>query len=281
MDLQFTALQQFLQRNLHHKTMKTVQTVSEWRALLTGYRAAGKSIGVVPTLGAWHAGHVSLCKVARRDCDVVVATLFVNPTQFDEAQDFENYPRTEEADRRMMEAAGVDMVFMPSVEEMYPGGTSYSVQEAELSSELCGAHRPGHFTGVLTVVMKLLQIVGADRAYFGEKDYQQLQLIRGMVAAFFLQTEIVPCPTIREPDGLAMSSRNVRLSSEERALAPQFHAILKSAPDAALAEQQLRALGFVVDYIEDKPDRRYGVPLSNHRGNQQTRGGRLFRAPAF
>ncbi len=239
--------------------MKTVQTVAEWRALRAAYRKAGKTIGVVPTLGALHAGHVSLFAAARRDCDVVVATLFVNPTQFDESADFEKYPRTEAADRAKMEAAVVDVLFMPSVDEMYPNGTAYTVQEDEFSQELCGAHRPGHFTGVLTVVMKLLQIIGADRAYFGEKDYQQLQLIRGMVAAFFLETEIVSCPTVRESDGLAMSSRNVRLSSEERAIAPQFYAILKSAPDAAMAEQQLRALGFVIDYIEDKSDRRFGA----------------------
>lgn len=239
--------------------MKTVQTVEEWRKLRETYLASGKIIGVVPTMGALHAGHVSLLEAARHDCDVVVATLFVNPTQFDESADFENYPRTDEADRQKMAAAGVDVLFMPSVAEMYPGGTAYTVQEDDLSRELCGAHRPGHFTGVLTVVMKLLQIIGADRAYFGEKDYQQLQLIRGMVAAFFLDTEIIPCPTVREPDGLAMSSRNVRLSTEERALAPRFAEILKSAADARMAEEQLRELGFGVDYIEDKSDRRYGA----------------------
>jgi pantoate--beta-alanine ligase len=239
--------------------MKTVQTVAEWRQLHATYSTAGKSIGVIPTMGALHDGHVSLLAKALRECDVVVVTLFVNPTQFDESTDFENYPRTNEADREKMTTAGVDVVFVPSVAEMYPNGSDYSLQEDEFSRDLCGAHRPGHFTGVLTVVMKLLQIIGADRAYFGEKDYQQLELIRGMTKAFFLETEIVPCPTIREPDGLAMSSRNVSLSSEERALAPQFYAILKSAPDAAMAEQQLRALGFVVDYIEDKTDRRFGA----------------------
>lgn len=239
--------------------MKTVQTVAEWRQLSAAFRADGKSIGVVPTMGALHTGHVSLLEAARHDCDVVVATLFVNPTQFDEAADFENYPRTDVADREKMAAAGMDVLFMPSVVEMYPAGADYTVQEDALSRELCGAHRPGHFTGVLTVVMKLLQIIEADRAYFGEKDYQQLQLVRGMTKAFFLQTEIVPCPTVREPDGLAMSSRNARLSPEERALAPQFHAILKSAPDAATAEQQLRAAGFKVDYVEDKTDRRFGA----------------------
>lgn len=239
--------------------IKQVRTVEEWRQLRENYRAAGKGIGVVPTMGALHAGHVSLLEAARWECDVVVATLFVNPTQFDESADFENYPRTDAADLAKMEAAGVDVVFMPSVNEMYPSGATYTVQEDELSRELCGAHRPGHFTGVLTVVMKLLQIIGADRAYFGEKDYQQLQLIRGMVAAFFLETIIVPCPIVREADGLAMSSRNVRLSPEQRALAPQFNHILQTAPDAATAEQQLRERGFVVDYVTDKTDRRFGA----------------------
>ena len=239
--------------------LKTVHRVEEWRKLRAQFRATGKSIGVVPTLGALHAGHVSLFEAARRECDVVVATLFVNPTQFDEAQDFEKYPRSEEQDRQKMEAAGVDVIFIPSVEEIYPGGTTYSVQEDMLSRELCGMHRPGHFTGVLTVVMKLLQIIGADWAYFGEKDYQQLLLIRGMTKAFFIETEIVACPTVREEDGLAMSSRNGRLPAEERELAPKFHAILKSAPDAQSAQQQLRDLGFSVEYIEDKSDRRFGA----------------------
>jgi len=239
--------------------MKILQTVAEWRQLRADYHAAGKNISVVPTMGALHAGHISLLEAARRDGDLVVATLFVNPTQFDESTDFDNYPRTDEADREKMTLAGVDVLFMPSVAEMYPGGTDYTVQENDLSRERCGAHRPGHFTGVLTVVMKLLQMIGADRAYFGEKDYQQLQLIRGMAKAFFLETEIVSCPTVREPDGLAMSSRNVRLSAEERALAPSFSSILKSAPDANTAEQQLRDAGFTVDYIEDKTDRRFGA----------------------
>ena len=238
---------------------EVVHTVAEWRALRAKHRTAGRRIGLVPTMGALHAGHTSLFAAARRDCAVVLATIFVNPTQFNEAQDFEHYPRTLEADLQLMTAAGVDTVLVPSVAEMYPPGTDYTVQEDALSQELCGAHRPGHFTGVLTVVMKLLQIAGADRAYFGEKDYQQLQLIRGMAAAFFLKTEIIGCPTVREPDGLALSSRNVRLTPAERELAPQFYSILKSAPDATVAQQQLHALGFAVDYVEDREQRRFGA----------------------
>ena len=142
---------------------------------------------------------------------------------------------------------------------MYPNGLSYAVVETEFSRRLCGAHRPGHFDGVLTVVMKLLQIADADRAFFGEKDYQQLELIRGMCQAFFLSTQIVPCPLIRDADGLAMSSRNARLSPAERALAPMFYKILSTAPTAADAREQLGKAGFVVDYVEDHALRRYGA----------------------
>ncbi|MBI5380769.1 MAG: pantoate--beta-alanine ligase [Opitutae bacterium] len=238
---------------------RVVNTIAEWRALRAAHRAAGRTVGFVPTMGALHAGHASLFHAARRDCAVVLASVFVNPTQFDEKHDFELYPRMLDQDCALMDAAGVDVVFAPSVAEMYPNGTRYAVTENQFSRELCGAHRPGHFDGVLTVVMKLLQIADADRAYFGDKDQQQLQLIRGMVEAFFLPTQIVPCPTVREADGLAMSSRNARLSPAERALAPQFHQALVAAPTAAAARVQLEAAGFRVDYVEDRDGRRYGA----------------------
>jgi pantoate--beta-alanine ligase len=236
-----------------------IHTVAEWRALRASHRAAGRRVGFVPTMGALHAGHASLFQAARRECPVVLASVFVNPTQFDEKHDFEKYPRTLAADSALMGQAGVDVVFAPSVAEMYPNGMRYTVNESELSRELCGAHRPGHFSGMLTVVLKLLQIADAERAYFGEKDFQQLQLVRGMVEAFFLPTEIVACPTVREADGLAMSSRNARLSPAERALAPQFHAALVAAPTAAEARRRLEAAGFVVDYVEDRAQRRLGA----------------------
>jgi|UniRef100_UPI0040490BDC pantoate--beta-alanine ligase len=239
--------------------LQLVPTVAEWRTLRAEYRAAGKRIGFVPTMGALHAGHAALMATARRECDIVLTSIFVNPTQFNEAQDFDHYPRTLAADQAVMASAGVDVVFVPSVNEMYPNGTHYSVQEDHFSRELCGAHRPGHFTGVLTVVMKLLQIAGADRAYFGEKDYQQLQLIRGMAAAFFLETEIVGCPTVREADGLAMSSRNTRLTPDQRAHAAQFPAALNSAAAPAEVAARLRESGFGVDYISDRDGRRFGA----------------------
>jgi len=238
---------------------RVVHTVVEWRQLRAEYRAAGRTVGFVPTMGALHAGHASLFQAARRDCAVVLASVFVNPTQFDEKHDFELYPRMLDQDCALMDRAGVDVVFAPSVAEMYPNGTRYAVTENQFSRELCGAHRPGHFDGVLTVVLKLLQIADAERAYLGEKDFQQLQLIRGLCTAFFLPSEIVPCPTVREADGLAMSSRNARLSPAERALAPKFHRVLASASTATAAKAELAAAGFAVDYVEDRENRRYGA----------------------
>jgi pantoate--beta-alanine ligase len=234
-------------------------TVAEWRAMRAEARVAGRTVGFVPTMGALHAGHASLFEAARRDNNIVLASVFVNPTQFDEQQDFDKYPRTLEADLAHMQRAGVDAVFAPNVAEMYPNGTSYAVVENDFSRALCGAHRPGHFTGVLTVVMKLLQIADAERAYFGEKDFQQLELIKGMSTAFFLPTKIIGCPTVREPDGLAMSSRNTRLSPAERALAPQFHAALVASPNAGAARARLESAGFQVDYVEDRDRRRLGA----------------------
>ena len=238
---------------------RVVHTVVEWRQLRAEYRAAGRTVGFVPTMGALHAGHASLFQAARRDCAVVLASVFVNPTQFDEKHDFELYPRMLDQDCALMDRAGVDVVFAPSVAEMYPNGTRYAVTENQFSRELCGAHRPGHFDGVLTVVLKLLQIADAERAYLGEKDFQQLQLIRGLCTAFFLPSEIVPCPTVREADGLAMSSRNARLSPAERALAPKFHRVLASASTATAAKAELAAAGFAVDYVDDRENRRYGA----------------------
>lgn len=238
---------------------EVVTTVAAWRSLRAAHRAAGRSLGFVPTMGALHPGHTSLCHAARRANDVILVSVFVNPTQFDEARDFQTYPRTLDADLALLGAADADVVFAPSVAEMYPGGTAYTVNEADFSRELCGAHRPGHFSGMLTVVLKLLQIADAERAYFGEKDWQQLALVRGLAQAFFLPTAIVGCPTVREPDGLALSSRNTRLTPAERALAPQFHAALVSAPTAAAAAALLTAAGFAVDYVEDRPGRRLGA----------------------
>jgi pantoate--beta-alanine ligase len=240
---------------------KVYTTVSAWRAARDHARSTGRSIGFVPTMGALHAGHASLFAAARRGCGFVLASLFVNPTQFDDPEDFRKYPQTWDEDLALLDREGVDAVFAPGVEEMYPAptGRRYTVEEHDFSRQLCGAHRPGHFTGVLTVVLKLLQIAGADRAYFGEKDYQQLQLVRGMAEAFFLETEIIGCPTVREPDGLALSSRNRRLSPADRRRAPGFHAALVEAGTAAEARSRLETQGFSVDYVEDQDGRRFGA----------------------
>jgi len=246
--------------------MDIINSPAEWKAVLQSEALAGKSIGFVPTMGALHAGHISLMERAREENDIVVSSIFLNPTQFNDASDLEHYPQPFEEDCRMAKAAGVDYIFAPTKDLLYPDDYRYRVQETDFSSELCGAHRPGHFDGVLTVVLKLFQVVRPTRAYFGEKDYQQLSLIRGMVDAFFLDIEIVPCPIIRESDGLAMSSRNRRLSEAGRAQASRFYEVLSSSSSEAEAWKGLEEAGFEVDYVTDREGRRYGaVILENVR----------------
>jgi pantoate--beta-alanine ligase len=182
-----------------------------------------------------------------------VATIFVNPTQFNQSSDFEKYPKTWEADLAMCEKYGADVIFAPkSRDELYPDHYQYRVNEHALSNELCGEFRPGHFEGVLTVVLKLLNLARASRAYFGEKDHQQLTLITGMKKAFFIETDIIPCPTVREASGLAMSSRNLRLSPAEKEIAPKLYEIIANCPSPALAKEELSRLGFKVEYLVDK-----------------------------
>jgi pantoate--beta-alanine ligase len=233
-------------------------TVAEWRTLRSSPEWAGGTIGFVPTMGALHAGHESLLARARAENERVVLSIFVNPTQFNDPGDLAKYPRTLEADLALAERY-VDAVIAPPREEFYPDDYCYRITETDLSRRLEGAHRPGHFDGVLTIVLKLLNVVRPTRAYFGEKDWQQLQLVRGMAAAFFLPVEIVPCATVREPSGLAMSSRNTRLSPAGRAHAARFSRALRDAPDAAAAATQLRADGFEVDYVEDVAGVRLGA----------------------
>jgi len=196
--------------------MQIFDTVSGLRAFLAAQRSAGKRIGLVPTMGYLHAGHLSLVYAARRECDVVVLSIFVNPKQFGPREDFATYPRDMEGDLRQARAAGVDVVFTPAVEEMYPPGFLTEVIVHELTAPLCGASRPGHFNGVTTVVAKLLNIVGPQRAYFGQKDYQQVTVLRKMAVDLCMPLEVITCPTVREPDGLAMSSRNAYLNPAER-----------------------------------------------------------------
>ena len=206
-----------------------VDSISDLRAQVRNARSAGKSIGCVPTMGALHGGHEALIDRARADCDLVVATLFVNPIQFSEQADLERYPRSLEDDLAICRRRGVDVLFTPPESEIYPLPLTTFVNVEGLTDGLCGAFRPGHFRGVTTVVMKLLNIVTPDRAYFGEKDYQQLAVIRRMVDDLNMPLEIVPVETVREPDGLAMSSRNENLTAKQRAAALTLSRALQSA----------------------------------------------------
>ena len=225
-----------------------------------------KSVGFVPTMGALHAGHAELMKQARKENDYVIVSVFVNPTQFDNPQDLEKYPSTIESDIRMAEKQTVNCVWIPKYAQIYPDQYKYKVTETEMSHALCGVHRPGHFDGMLTVVMRLLNIIKPTRAYFGEKDYQQFQLVKGMVQAFFMDTQIVGVPTVREPNGLALSSRNLRLSPKEKEVAPFLYKILRTAPDHEVARAELEKKGFKVDYVEDVGGRRFAAAfLGNTR----------------
>ena len=206
--------------------MQLVHTIAETRTAVTGARAQGHSVGLVPTMGALHAGHLSLIRAARQREGWVGVSIFVNPTQFGPQEDLASYPRTLEADAARCEQAGVDLVFAPMAEEMYPEGFATTVHVAGLTERLCGQFRPGHFDGVTTVVGKLLGIFRPDRAYFGEKDYQQLVVVQRMAADLNLPVEIVGCPTVREADGLALSSRNRCLTPQQRAVAPRLREAL-------------------------------------------------------
>jgi pantoate--beta-alanine ligase len=196
--------------------MLVLKTIAETRIACKRIRGAGKTLGLVPTMGALHEGHLSLVRAAQANCDAVAVSIFVNPTQFGPKEDFAAYPRTFDEDCKILAAAGVEVVFAPSAEEMYPPGSSTFVEVQGLSDRLDGASRPGHFRGVATVVAKLLNIFDPDHAYFGQKDAAQVAVLRKMVRDLRFPVQLDVCPTVREPDGLAMSSRNRNLSAEER-----------------------------------------------------------------
>jgi len=218
--------------------MRVTTTIAETRAALDAARHDGATLGLVPTMGYLHDGHVSLMTRARGECDVVAASIFVNPLQFGAGEDLSTYPRDLPADSARSEAAGIDLLFTPSVEEMYPRPTATSVIVPELAATMEGASRPTHFAGVSTVVAKLFNIAGPCRAYFGEKDFQQLAIVRRMAGDLSFPVEVVGCAIVREPDGLAMSSRNVYLSADERAAAPVLHRALRSGVAAVLAGER-------------------------------------------
>jgi pantoate--beta-alanine ligase len=211
--------------------MIIAQKLADVRQAVLEARRLGRTVGCVPTMGALHAGHESLVRICREECGFTAVTIFVNPTQFGPAEDFARYPRPLDVDLSRCRAAGVDLVFVPAVETLYPAGFSTYVEVEGLSRVLEGASRPGHFRGVATVVLKLLNIVGADRAYFGRKDFQQQLLVRKMCRELDLGVEIRTCPTVREPDGLALSSRNRYLSAGERLTALSLYRALQLAQE--------------------------------------------------
>ena len=229
--------------------MLTVNTVKELKSAVKSAREAGKSIGLVPTMGALHEGHKSLVDRCRKENDVVVVSVFVNPTQFNNKEDLRTYPRTEEADKALLEAAGCDVVFMPSVEEVYPEPDTRVFNLGPVAEVMEGPMRPGHFNGVAQIVSKLFMMVEPDRAYFGEKDFQQIAVIREMVRQEGFKLQIVPCPIVREADGLAKSSRNGRLTPENRAVAPNIYRLLSESLDFAKSHTVDETIKFVTTGI--------------------------------
>ncbi len=242
-----------------------VTTIAGIREKIAAARAAGKNVGLVPTMGALHEGHISLVREARKECGCVVVSIFVNPAQFGAGEDFDKYPRPLEKDVQLCDEAGADLIFAPSAGEMYPEGFATFVEpDKPLAAKLCGAGRPGHFRGVDTVVLKLLNICTPDAAYFGQKDYQQSVVIRRMVADLNLGTQVVVCATVREKDGLAMSSRNAYLNPQERTQAVCLYEALLDAKtaietekitDAALVKKRMADIidkvpAARIDYIE-------------------------------
>ncbi|MBO7469167.1 MAG: pantoate--beta-alanine ligase [Bacteroidales bacterium] len=241
--------------------MQVFKFIADLQSFLKAKRDSGLSVGLVPTMGALHEGHLSLIRRAKKENDVAVASVFVNPVQFNNPVDLEKYPRTPEKDVALLESAGCDAVFMPSVEEMYPTKVEDHYDFGAIEHVMEGACRPGHFNGVAIVVRKLFEIVEPDRAYFGEKDFQQQAIIRKLVKDYNLKLEIVPCDIVREKDGLAMSSRNMRLNADERAIAPLIYKVLKEtvAGYETMSPCEMKALAlkkysdikqFDVEYVE-------------------------------
>ncbi len=237
--------------------MKIFENIAQF----ISYRKTLKGrVGFVPTMGNLHQGHLSLIERSTSECDMTLSSLFINPTQFNNQNDIDNYPRTLKEDINSLEQNGVDVLILPTEQEIYPDDYRYRIHETKQSQVMEGKHRPGHFEGMLTIVLKLLLITKPHKAYFGEKDYQQYALIDGMAKAFFLECDIVPCQTVREPgSSLALSSRNNRLSETQKERARRFAHIFHSGESANNIYQTLQAEGFKVEYIEDVDNRRYGA----------------------
>ena len=239
--------------------MQIIKSIEEWRDIFRYHKRERKSVGLVPTMGALHAAHISLIEKSMEDNEITAVSIFVNPTQFNNPDDLNHYPLTWDEDVQKLEEAGVDYLLYPSYEDMYRDNYRYKLIETDYSQDLCGTARPGHFDGVLTVVMKLINITKASRAYFGEKDWQQYRLISGMADAFFLDTEIIPCPIVREESGLAMSSRNKMLTPDELKIAPNFNRTITSGKSIEEMKAELESMGMKVDYLKIKENRIFGA----------------------
>jgi len=229
----------------------------EINSLKSSLKNTTGTVGFVPSLGTLHAGHISLIEKSIADNDFTVVSLFLNPKQFNNENDLKNYPNTMDEDISILKRLGVNFVLTPEVNKIYPDDYTFQVIETKVSNVLCGATRPGHFEGVLTIVLKLLNIIRPDKAYFGAKDYQQYLLIKKMSEAFFLGTEVIACPTVRESSGLALSSRNLMLTEENKLKAPNLHKVISGASTIEEMNKELTALGFKVDYLEEHWGRRF------------------------
>ena len=230
--------------------MEVFTKIADLKATINQHKVNGKTIGFVPTMGALHEGHLSLIRTAKEHCDIAVVSIFVNPIQFNNPEDLRTYPRTLEADCEKLQTVGCDMVLAPSVEEMYPEPVTEAYNFGELEAVMEGPQRPGHFSGVAVVVRRLFEIVEPAKAFFGEKDFQQLAIIRRLVEQLNLPLEIVPCPIVRADDGLALSSRNMRLSAEARKIAPQIYATLKKAVEQSQSQTIDEVKHFVINTLK-------------------------------
>ena len=229
--------------------MEVFTRIADLKATINQHKVNGKTIGFVPTMGALHEGHLSLRRTAKEHCDIAVVSIFVNPIQFNNPEDLRTYPRTLEADCEKLETVGCDMMFAPSAEEMYPEPATETYNFGELEAVMEGPQRPGHFAGVATVVHRLFNIVEPKKAFFGEKDFQQLAIIQSLVKQLSLPVEIVPCPIVRADDGLALSSRNMRLSAEARKIAPQIYATLKNSVERSHTASVDEVKKYVIDTL--------------------------------